>query len=302
MAYRTLKGEAFTWHHTVRATAADFDFFASTFGMSPRDVALLDRDAALPHLYNYGSWHMVRCHIPDIASTRNISEALTFTLIFNKHTLATITEGHIASLESIFAEAKRTRKVPQLLRSGAVGDVVTWLLTEVFDALDIAIDAVSHRVEKLEGSLRKVAPDVVTRDLGRLRRDTHILDLMAEPSRVVLEQLMQIREPYRSPRVTAALRVCEERLRAMHVVLDHNGRIVDTLFREHEAVLSHRTNRIIQVLTLISVLLMPPTLVASYYGMNVAGLPFAHDVRIVSIIVVGVIVVFFVFIVRLLRR
>lgn len=302
MAYRSLKGEAFTWHHTARATAADFDFFASTFGMSPHDVLLLDRDATLPHLYDYGSWHMVRLHIPDIASTKNISEALTFTLIFNKHTLATITEGHVAPLESIFAEAKRTKKVPQLLRSGAVGDVVAWLLTEVFDTLDVAIDAVSQRVEKIEAHLEKIAPDTVTRDLSRLRRDAHILDLMVEPSRVVLAQLMQTREPYRSPRVTAALRVCEERLRAMHVVLEHSGRIVDTLFREHEAVLAHRTNRIIQALTLISVLLMPPTLVASYYGMNVSGLPFAHDVRIVSVIVVGAIVIFFALIVRLLRR
>lgn len=39
---------------------------------------------------------------------------------------------------------------------------------------------------------------------------------------------------------------------------------------------NQKTNEVIKMLTLISVALLPMTLIASIYGMNVKGLPFAE--------------------------
>jgi Mg2+ and Co2+ transporter CorA len=45
----------------------------------------------------------------------------------------------------------------------------------------------------------------------------------------------------------------------------------------NETFLAHRTNDTVRMLTLISVALMPPTLVVGYLGMNVPSLPFSHN-------------------------
>ena len=60
-------------------------------------------------------------------------------------------------------------------------------------------------------------------------------------------------------------------------------------------------NSIMKIFTLVSLLLMPPTLVASFYGMNVklplAGLPWAWLV-IVGVMILSLVIILFVFIRR----
>nr|MCR5561553.1 LPXTG cell wall anchor domain-containing protein [Bacteroidales bacterium] len=50
-------------------------------------------------------------------------------------------------------------------------------------------------------------------------------------------------------------------------------------------------NKIMKIFTLLTLLLMPPTLVASFYGMNV-GLPLA-GIRYAWIIIVGIMILSF---------
>lgn len=300
MARTVRKGEAFTWHHVVRATGADVEFVADLFGMTPHDAVMLARTDAIARFYDRGDWHVLRLHIPAVHSARSECEKLHLTVVFNRDTVVTMTDCRIPSLERLLQQQKKT--IPRELRHGAVGDVLAWLLSAVLDAVEPILDAVHARIEVLGKELRRLHGDRVTQQLGVLRRDILHLDLMVDPGRAVIAELLDTRAPYRPPRVTAALRGIADRLHAMHVVLVHNGGLVDALSQEHESVLAHRTNQTVQLLTVISVLLMPPTLVASYYGMNVAGLPWAHDIRVVTVLVLGAVVVFMAFIWQVIKR
>ena len=88
----------------------------------------------------------------------------------------------------------------------------------------------------------------------------------------------------------------------MWVVADNLKNILDCLFDVNEAFLSHKTNEIIRILTIISVILMPPTLISSYYGMNIDRLPFAHSIELVSLIILFSLLVAFVLIIVLDKR
>jgi magnesium transporter len=52
-------------------------------------------------------------------------------------------------------------------------------------------------------------------------------------------------------------------------MLENDKEVVQGLEETNESVISHRVNDILRVLTVISVLLLPLTLVASVMGMNV---------------------------------
>lgn len=56
--------------------------------------------------------------------------------------------------------------------------------------------------------------------------------------------------------------------------LQERGRL---LHEEIDTLITSATNRSMRTLTVISTLLIPPTLVASAFGMNVSGIPFAHS-------------------------
>jgi magnesium transporter len=59
-------------------------------------------------------------------------------------------------------------------------------------------------------------------------------------------------------------------------MLENYKEVVEALEESNEAVISHRVNDILRVLTSISVIVLPLTLLASIWGMNV-GVPGQGD-------------------------
>lgn len=300
MAHTTKKGEAFTWHHVTRPTAADVAFVVRLFGMTDRDAVLLATREDLPRFYDRGDWHMLRLHVPSVGAAHSAYEKLHLTFVFNKHTVVTVADGKVAPLEKLMRSTGKS--VPRELRSGNVGDVIAWLLNEVFDAVEPMLESVLAAIEHLTARVHSLSGDEATRTLGALRRDVLMLDVMVQPCISVIAQLMDTRTPYRSPQTEAQLYGICDRLHAMHTILEHDGKLLDVVRSEHESMLSHKTNQTIKLLTVISVVFMAPLLVVSYYGMNVAGLPWAHDIRVVSGIIVAALISFPIVIYTLLRR
>jgi magnesium transporter len=75
---------------------------------------------------------------------------------------------------------------------------------------------------------------------------------------------------------------------------------VEALEDTNESVLAHRVNDILRVLTAISVIVLPLTLIASIWGMNV-GVPGEGD-RSVFYVIVGAMVAMLVGMVAYFRR
>src|SRR5205823_11278488 len=67
-------------------------------------------------------------------------------------------------------------------------------------------------------------------------------------------------------------------------MLENFKEVVEGLEDSNEAVLSHRLNDVLRVLTAFSVLFLPLTLIASIWGMNV-GVPGEHSIRAFWIII-----------------
>jgi len=118
----------------------------------------------------------------------------------------------------------------------------------------------------------------------------HVVD----PQRIIISQLINTRISFIPTDLNVYFDDLKDTLDGMWVVADNLKNIIDGLFDVNEALLTHRTNEIIRMLTVISVILMPPTLIASYYGMNVQDLPYDHDIGIVSAVIAASLIGFWI--------
>jgi len=75
---------------------------------------------------------------------------------------------------------------------------------------------------------------------------------------------------------------------------------MDTLDNVNESLISARTNQVIKFLTVISVSLLPLTLLTGIYGMNIDGLPFSSDPNMVWMVFGGLFI--FIFILLIFSR
>jgi len=129
-----------------------------------------------------------------------------------------------------------------------------------------------------------------------MKRNLLYLQHVIDPQRLIIHQFLNSRKKFIPKDLDVYFDDVKDTLDSIWVITENLKNIIDSLFDVNEAILSHRTNQIIRWLTVISVIFMPPTLIASYYGMNVDGLPFSDSVGTVTGIISISVLVFVAFV------
>jgi magnesium transporter len=122
------------------------------------------------------------------------------------------------------------------------------------------------------------------------------------PQRPVLRDLERVKQRYLAPDLDLEIYFddivdAHERIWDM---LENYKEVVEALEDTNESVISHRVNDILRVLTSISVIVLPLTLIASVWGMNV-GVP-GEGNSTDFFVIVGVMLVMFAGMIVYFRR
>jgi len=142
----------------------------------------------------------------------------------------------------------------------------------------------------------------LTVDLGHARRNILFLRQVIDPQRAILASLSHLKRSFVSEEMSVYFDDVHDILDTIWLSTDNLKLIVDGLFDVNEALLSHRTNEVVTLLTFLSAALMVPTLIAGFYGMNVPWLPFATDARLVSLIYLVGLIGMVLVVVAIIRR
>ena len=134
------------------------------------------------------------------------------------------------------------------------------------------LDDLDAQILDLEDEAVEGDPTVVP-DIHALRRDVAVLRRVLGPQRRVLEVLQRKQE----------MMLTDRSVRDLSDALDHHNRMVDSLDSAHQMVVTvldtyrgaaaDKTNEVMTVLTVISSIFLPLTLIAGIYGMNFAYMP-----------------------------
>lgn len=148
------------------------------------------------------------------------------------------------------------------------------------------ITELDDRIEDLE--LMAMSSDLRTLpEVQALRRDVGLLRRAVGPQRDAINELAESLHPV----IDSAAR------RAFDRVFDHYVKIVDSLdgaraqlgsvLETHRGVVADQTNEIVRLLTVFSAVLLPLSVLAGIWGMNVIDLPFGHAKGGFYVIVTG---------------
>ena len=118
------------------------------------------------------------------------------------------------------------------------------------------------------------------RDISNAKQEIINFRRVIRPQRPVLRDLEKVKHRYLAEDLDLEIYFddivdAHERIWDM---LENYKEVVEALEESNESVISHRVNDILRVLTAISVIVLPLTLIASIWGMNV-GVPGEGDVE-----------------------
>ena len=168
------------------------------------------------------------------------------------------------------------------------------LIRAMYDAFDYffpMLRKIGNKLDALEDEIFEGRSEDIVRDISNVKQEIINFRKVIRPERPVLRDLEKVKQRYLAPDLDLEIYFddivdANERIWDM---LENYKEVVEALEETNESVISHRVNDILRVLTSISVIVLPLTLLASIWGMNV-GVPGQGSIHAFWIIV-GVMVV-----------
>lgn len=154
-----------------------------------------------------------------------------------------------------------------------VGALLELIVEHVADAIDRVADDLASDLDHIEDCLARRVDEFERQKLTGVRRNTVRLHRQLAGMRTVFHRL----ERQETPDMPAPLRFAAAKLAQRLDSLDHD--ILEMRERGHRlqeevsALVAEETNRHLYVLSILTTLFLPPTLVTGIFGMNTKGLP-----------------------------
>jgi magnesium transporter len=289
-----------TWHHINQVSEADLEQLQEKFKFHHLDYEDIRAKTPISKMDPYKYYIFAVFHVPAVHEETGHVYGEELYVFLAKDSLVTITHKPIPALDAFFARIEKSTK----FRGSVVGKGAAFtlhkILSEVFrDALSIVAD-LTGEVKRLEEAIEHRHDKILTVDLGHARRNVLFLRHVIGPQRTMLTSLSGMQRPYIPAEMHIYFDDVDDILDTVWLSANNLKLIIDGLFDVNEALLSHKTNEVVTLLTVVSASLMVPTFIAGFYGMNVPWLPYADNPNaiaalyivsfIVMIAIVGIIV------------
>ncbi len=258
------------WIHIPKPRHYAQEWLERNFAFHPLDYEDIYSRNQRPKVDRYDDYLFVVLQFPRYDRDRERLNVVELDLFVGGDYVITLPNNDLEPIDSLFARCRESEEV----REGYFEKGAPFLLYKIVDhAVDSSfpmLRKMGQKLERIEDDIFEGKSDEVVRDISNAKQEIITFRRIVRPQRVAfrdLERAMDVVGP-------------EELDVYFDDVIDASERIWDTLenYKEvmvgleesNESIISHRTNDTLRVLTSITVIVLPLTLLASLFGMNVA--------------------------------
>lgn len=162
-------------------------------------------------------------------------------------------------------------------RVGSAAALFETIIENVADTMDRVAERIAQSLDEIEEQVLSDEASDLRRKLGRLRRTCVRLHRQLSGLRIVFLRLEQSNLKELKPALQVRAGKLAQRLDGLdHIVVEMRERS-RLLQEELHLKIEEQGNNSLRVLSVLTALLLPPTLVTGIFGMNIKGLPFADN-------------------------
>src|SRR5919197_6772728 len=187
--------------------------------------------------------------------------------------LITIPNQPLQPVEYLFERCRQKEELRDQLFSKGSGFLLYRVIDDSFDYCFPMLRKIGNKLDVLEEEIFSGRSEEVVRDIFNVKQEIINFRKIIRPQRPVLRDLERTKQRFLAAREGEDLEIYFDDIVDAHEriwdMLENDKEVVQGLEETNESVISHRVNDILRVLTVISVILLPLTLLASIMGMNV---------------------------------
>jgi magnesium transporter len=256
----------FMWVDLAAPSIPELLVLSDTFAFHPLSVEDAKSAMQYPKAEAYDGYLYIVLHGIDFhAGEDHCFATHDIDFFLGPNYLVTVHDGHSPSIKELREHATRN---PKILGEGPVA-LFHRIVDSMVDSYRPEVDKLEERLDELEKGIFEAPDPKLVRRILNEKREVASLRRIITPQRDVIARLAR----------RDFVDISTEMSFRFRDIYDHLVRIADDamIFQDritgmldaHLSNVSNRLNEVMKVLTIVSTMLMPPTLLAGLYGMNV---------------------------------
>lgn len=271
MVLYRLSGSRTTWINIIHPTPQDIDALRRLYPyFHPLNLDDTLSPIERPKIDDSDDYLFIVLHFPIWDATHRLTRQSEVDFFVGRGFVITIHDGALKPMRDLYDTCQtREDTLKKLLDKSA---------SHAFYAIvDTLVDYCFPIMRKVDSNIRAIEERIFTdedmkliRDIAVVRRDIIALRRIIRQQVPILENLERVERPIIQEDLDEYFGDIVDHVHTLRDIIDEDFEIIVGLSETADTLINHRLNAVIRVLTVISVIILPLTLVSGIYGMNVS--------------------------------
>jgi magnesium transporter len=257
------------WLNMERPREADREWLEREFGFHPLAIEDVASRNQRPKLDAYDDYLFIVLHFPVFDKSQDRLLTAEVDMFVGPDFLITLPDQNLPPLAAMFERYRARAAVREEIFSKGTGYLLYKIVDTCVDASFPMLRRMGDKLDRLDDEIFEGRSDQIVRDLSNVKQEIINFRRVVRPMRAVLRDLERTKQRYLAEDLDIYFDDITDAAERIWDVLENYKEVAEALEGTNESVLSHRLNANLSLLTALSVLLLPATLVASVWGMNV---------------------------------
>jgi magnesium transporter len=263
-----LEAAGLRWVHIERPRTADRAWLEERFEFHPLAYEDVYSRNQRPKVDEYDEVLFVVLHFPRYDKAIKRLNAAELDVFVGPDFVVTLPNEPLQPLSYLFDRCEANEDLRESIFSKGPGYLLYKLVDDCVDASFPMLAKMGNKLESIEDDIFEGRSSEVVKDISDVKQEIINFRKIVRPQRAALRDLERTKRyvPEDLEIYFDDINDANERVWDM---LENFKEVVEGLESTNESVLSHRVNDVLRVLTAFSVIILPLTLIASIFGMNV---------------------------------
>jgi magnesium transporter len=256
------------WIHIEQPGPLERAWLAEHYDFHPLDLEDVMSRNQRPKIDEYPDYLFIVLHFPVFDKQVGRLNSGELDLFVGPDFVITLPNQPLKPVEYLFERCRTSEEVREQYFSKGSGYLLYQIVDQCFDYCFPMLRKIGNKLEQLEEEIFIGRSEEIVRDISNVKQEIINFRKTIRPERTVLRDLERTKQRYMREDLEVYFDDIVDAAERIWDMLENYKEVVEALEDTNESVISHRVNDILRVLTAISVVVLPLTLIASIFGMN----------------------------------
>jgi len=259
-----------TWIDIQNPQEEDLEILKEKFKLHPFISNQFLPPIHRPKIEEFPNQLFIVLHFPVYNEKIRQTKPVELDFIVTHNTLITSHQEEIPALKNFFNECN-LQNYYQTKHFETIGHLVLGLLDWMIDSCLPMLDHIGERIEEIESHVFEGKEKEMLSEIAMVKKDLIDFRRAIKPQRSVLEILGKKTPRFFSEKVKPLAQEVIGSLVRVWNVLENHRELINSIEQTNNSLLSYKLSDIMKILTVVSFITFPLSVIVGFFGMNVFG-------------------------------